>query len=103
MTSPSTLSIVSGTFTGRARGIAFGVWGAVAGAAAALGPLLGGWLTTNATWRWAFYINLPIGIVAILGAIFVLQESREGSRQAQLRHSRHHPGGRGHRRDRVSG
>ena len=77
MTSPSTLSIVSGTFTGRARGIAFGVWGAVAGAAAALGPLLGGWLTTNASWRWAFFINLPIGIAAILGALFVIQESRE--------------------------
>ena len=77
MTSPSTLSIVSGTFTGRARGIAFGIWGAVAGAAAALGPLIGGWLTTNATWRWAFYINIPIGIAAILGAIFVIQESRE--------------------------
>ncbi len=77
MTSPSTLSIVSGTFTGRARGIAFGIWGAVAGAAAALGPLIGGWLTTNATWRWAFYINVPIGLAAILGAIFVIQESRE--------------------------
>lgn len=77
MTSPSTLSIVSGTFTGRARGIAFGVWGAVAGAAAALGPLLGGWLTTNATWRWAFYINLPIGLIAIIGSLLVIQESRE--------------------------
>ncbi len=78
MTSPSTLSIVSGTFTGRARGIAFGVWGAVAGAAAALGPLLGGWLTTNATWRWAFYINLPIGLIAIIGSLLVIRESREG-------------------------
>ena len=78
MTSPSTLSIVSGTFTGRARGIAFGVWGAVAGAAAALGPLLGGWLTTNASWRWAFYINVPIGLVAILGSLKLIKESREG-------------------------
>lgn len=77
MTSPSTLSIVSATFTGRARGIAFGIWGAVAGASAALGPLLGGWLTTNATWRWAFYINLPIGLIAVLGALFLIQESRD--------------------------
>lgn len=46
MTSPSTLSIISGTFTGRMRGVAFGVWGAIAGAAAALGPLLGGWFAT---------------------------------------------------------
>lgn len=77
MTSPSTLSIVSATFTGRARGIAFGVWGAVAGASAALGPLLGGWLTTNASWRWAFYINLPIGVIAIVGALVLIQESRD--------------------------
>ena len=77
MTSPSTLSIISGTFTGKMRGIAFGVWGAVAGAAAALGPLLGGWLTTNASWRWAFYINVPIGIAAVIGAALVIQESRE--------------------------
>ncbi len=77
MTSPSTLSIISATFTGRFRGVAFGVWGAVAGAAAALGPLLGGFLTTNASWRWAFYINVPIGLAAILGAIFVVQESVE--------------------------
>ena len=77
MTSPSTLSIISGTFTGKMRGIAFGVWGAVAGAAAALGPLLGGWLTTNASWRWAFYINVPIGIAAVIGAALVIQASRE--------------------------
>ena len=77
MTSPSTRSIISGTFIGKMRGVAFGVWGAVAGAAAALGPLLGGWLTTNATWRWAFYINIPIGIAAIIGAALVIQESRE--------------------------
>jgi MFS family permease len=77
MTSPSTLSIISATFTGKFRGVAFGVWGAIAGAAAALGPLLGGFLTTNASWRWAFFINIPIGLVAILGAIFVVQESVE--------------------------
>ena len=77
MTSPSTLSIISGTFIGKMRGVAFGVWGAVAGAAAALGPLLGGWLTTNASWRWAFYINIPIGIAAVVGAALVIQESRE--------------------------
>lgn len=82
MTSPSTLSIVSGTFTGRMRGVAFGIWGAVAGASAALGPLLGGWLTTNASWRWAFYINLPIGLVAIIGSLILIQESREAGRKA---------------------
>ena len=80
MTSPSTLSIISGTFTGRMRGVAFGVWGAIAGVAAALGPLLGGWLTTAATWRWAFYINVPIGVVAIVGSFLFVDESKSPER-----------------------
>ncbi len=82
MTSPSTLSIISGTFTGKMRGVAFGVWGAIAGAAAALGPLLGGWLTTAASWRWAFYINVPIGIVAVVGALLLVDESKAGGKRA---------------------
>ena len=84
MTSPSTLSIISGTFTGRMRGIAFGVWGAIAGAAAALGPLLGGWLTTAASWRWAFYINLPIGAVAVAGALTLVHESKQEGARASI-------------------
>jgi len=84
MTSPSTLSIISGTFTGRMRGVAFGIWGGVAGGAAALGPLLGGWLTTNASWRWAFLINLPIGLLAIYGAWRLISESRDGSRKVSF-------------------
>jgi EmrB/QacA subfamily drug resistance transporter len=84
MTSPSTLSIISGTFTGRMRGVAFGVWGAIAGASAALGPLLGGWLATSATWRWAFFINVPVGVVAVVGAFLVVDESRAERGRAQI-------------------
>jgi EmrB/QacA subfamily drug resistance transporter len=84
MTSPSTLSIISSTFTGRMRGVAFGVWGAIAGAAAALGPLLGGWLTTAASWRWAFYINVPIGVIAIAGSYLLVDESRAGGKRASV-------------------
>jgi EmrB/QacA subfamily drug resistance transporter len=76
MASPSTLSILTTTFTGRARGIAFGIWGATAGAAAVLGPVLGGYFTTYVTWRWAFFINIPIGAVALLGAALVIRETR---------------------------
>src|SRR5689334_13262367 len=77
MSSPATLSILSATFTGRARSIAFGVWGATAGIGGVLGPLLGGWFTTNATWQWAFLINIPIGIIAIIGALLFVDESRD--------------------------
>ncbi|MBN1562561.1 MAG: MFS transporter, partial [Anaerolineae bacterium] len=75
--SPSTLSIVTTTFKGKERGIAFGIWGATAGVAAALGPLIGGWLTDHASWHWAFYINIPIVIVAIFGAFWAIHESRD--------------------------
>ena len=62
---PSTLSIVNATFRGRERAIAFGIWGSVIGGMAALGPLAGGWFVTNLSWRWAFYVNLPIGALAL--------------------------------------
>ena len=74
---PATLSTVNATFRGRERAIAFGVWGSVIGGMAALGPLLGGWLTTNYSWRWAFYINLPVGAVAFAGAWLFVRESRD--------------------------
>ena len=74
---PSTQSILNANFQGRDRAIAFGIWGAVIGGMAAIGPLLGGWLTTNLSWNWAFYINLPVGILAILGTLRYIGESRD--------------------------
>lgn len=74
---PATLSTVNATFQGRERGIAFGVWGSVIGGMAAVGPLLGGWLTTTHSWRWAFYINLPIGALALIGTLIWVRETRE--------------------------
>ncbi len=74
---PATQSILNTNFRGRDRAVAFGIWGAVIGGMAALGPLLGGWLTTNLSWRWAFLINLPIGIVAALGTLRWIRESRD--------------------------
>src|SRR5438094_7957473 len=76
MASPSTLSILTTTFTGKARGVAFGIWGATAGAAAVLGPVLGGYFTTYVTWRWAFFINIPIEAAALVGSAFVIRETR---------------------------
>jgi EmrB/QacA subfamily drug resistance transporter len=77
MLSPSTLSIVTTTFKGKERGIAFGIWGATAGVAAALGPLVGGYLTDHTSWRWAFYINIPIAIAAGIGSFWAIGESRD--------------------------
>jgi EmrB/QacA subfamily drug resistance transporter len=76
MASPSTLSILSTTFTGKARSMAFGMWGAVAGAAGVIGPLLGGYFATYATWRWSFLINVPIGAITLVVAILAIRESR---------------------------
>lgn len=77
---PATLSTVNATFQGRDRGIAFGVWGSVIGGMAAVGPLLGGWLTTEHSWRWAFYINVPIAALALIGTYLWVAETRQPSR-----------------------
>ncbi len=73
---PSTQSIVNATFRGKDRAIAFAIYGSVIGGMAALGPVIGGWLTTNASWRWAFGVNLPIAIVAIVGTLLTVAETR---------------------------
>jgi MFS family permease len=83
MLSPSTLSIISSTFKGKERGIAFGLWGATAGVGAALGPILGGWLIEYGgnilaeSWRLAFLINVPIAVIAIAGSFYAIRETRD--------------------------
>ncbi len=76
---PTSLSIINATFRGRERAIAFAVWGSTIGGMAAVGPLLGGWLTTYFSWRWAFGINVPLGIIIIVGVLVFAVESRESS------------------------
>ena len=76
---PTTLSIINATFRGRDRGIAFAIWGSTIGGMAALGPLLGGWLTTSFSWRWAFGINVPLGVIIIIGLLVYVAESREAA------------------------
>lgn len=73
---PSTLSTVSATFRGRYRATAFGVWGAVMSAAAAVGPLLGGIFTSTIGWRWIFLVNLPLGLIVFLASIPYVPESQ---------------------------
>lgn len=74
---PSSLSVINAVFTGKSRAVAFAVWGGTIGGMAALGPLVGGWLTTYASWHWAFLINVPIGIIVIIGVIATVPETKE--------------------------
>ena len=76
MVLPTTLSIINATFRGRERGIAFAIWGSTIGGMVAVGPLLGGWLTTYFSWRWAFGINIPFGILIIIGTLIFVVESK---------------------------
>ncbi|MCY0903690.1 DHA2 family efflux MFS transporter permease subunit [Arthrobacter sp. H14-L1] len=76
MVLPTTLSIINATFQGKERAIAFAVWGSTIGGMTAVGPLLGGWLTTTYSWRWAFGINIPLGILITVGAVLTVMESR---------------------------
>jgi EmrB/QacA subfamily drug resistance transporter len=73
----TTMALISNTYTGRERGMAFGIWGAVNGAASAVGPIIGGLLTANFGWRWIFLVNLPISVVAIALTLRVVTESRD--------------------------
>jgi EmrB/QacA subfamily drug resistance transporter len=70
------LALLADAFRGKDRGVAFGVWGAVTGLAVAIGPLLGGLLTTGLSWRWIFFVNAPIGIAAVIISVLKVAESR---------------------------
>lgn len=73
---PSTLSTVNAVFRGRYRAAAFGVWGAVISGAAAVGPLAGGALSQWASWPWIFLVNLPIGALIFIAALFTVPNTR---------------------------
>ncbi|MFT4081988.1 MAG: MFS transporter [Nocardioides sp.] len=72
----TSLALLAATFHGRDRGTAFGIWGAVTGVSTALGPVLGGLITTGVSWRGVFWVNLPIGVVALVITWRQVGESR---------------------------
>lgn len=72
----TSLAIIAATFEGRERGTAIGIWGATTGAAVAVGPLVGGFLTEQFGWEWIFIVNVPIGIAAVWVSSVSLRESR---------------------------
>ncbi len=78
---PAALSLLTVTFTEpRERARAFGVYGAIAGGGAAIGLILGGALTEFASWRWTLLINVPIAVLAAIGAVRVVSESRASAK-----------------------
>jgi EmrB/QacA subfamily drug resistance transporter len=68
---PATASLLVSNYRGRDRQIGFGIWGGIAAGAAALGPVVGGWLTTYFSWRWAFRINVLVAALLVVGSLFI--------------------------------
>jgi len=81
---PATLSVLSTTFNGRERATAFAAWGATVGVAVAIGPVIGGFLTTNYSWRWAFGINVIIAPLAIAGAFAFIARDRPAAKRISI-------------------
>lgn len=73
----TTLALISSTYEGRDRGVAFGIWAAVNGAASAAGPVIGGLLTSSFGWRWIYLVNLPVCAFAVLLTLRTVRESRD--------------------------
>jgi EmrB/QacA subfamily drug resistance transporter len=81
---PATLSIITAAFPPRQRGTAIGIWVGVAASALAIGPLVGGLLTEHVGWSSIFYVNVPVGILAIVASLVLVDESRDTSREQRL-------------------
>src|SRR5690349_17927406 len=71
---PSEQAILADTFEPAKRGMAFAVYGIAVVMAPAIGPTLGGWITDNYTWRWIFFINIPVGIISLLLTSRLIQD-----------------------------
>jgi EmrB/QacA subfamily drug resistance transporter len=74
---PATLSIIAATFPPRERGMAIGIWAGVSALALAIGPLVGGLLTEHLSWHWIFFVNVPVGLIAIAASFLLITESKD--------------------------
>jgi len=70
----TTFALLNSSYQGRDRGTAYGMWGAVSGASASIGPILGGLLTQGVSWRWIFFVNVPVSVVVIALCVLVLED-----------------------------
>lgn len=83
---PESLAIIRSSFAEAQRGKAIGLWSGFSAITSALGPVLGGWLVQYASWRWVFFINLPIAVIVLIVLFLFVPESRseEGKRQLDI-------------------
>jgi EmrB/QacA subfamily drug resistance transporter len=79
---PATLSIIAATFPPKQRGMAIGIWAGVSALALAIGPLVGGLLTEHLSWHWIFFVNVPVGVVAIAASFLLITESKDDTHQS---------------------
>jgi len=84
MMSPTSLSLVNSLYRGKARAIAFAFYGSIIGGMAAVGPLLGGWLTQTFSWHWSFWINVPIALFIAFGTWKFVPESKAEGPQGRV-------------------
>ena len=81
---PGSLAILQSAFRPEDRGRAIGAWSGLAGVAGAAGPFLGGWLVQVASWRWVFFINLPLAVAVVVIAVRHVPESRDPTASAHI-------------------
>ena len=79
---PATLSIIAATFPPRQRGMAIGIWAGVSALALAIGPLVGGLLTEHLSWHWIFFVNVPVGVLAVTASFLLITESKDETHES---------------------
>ncbi len=81
---PGSLALISASFPTETRGAAIGTWSGFSAITASVGPLLGGWLVQHASWRWVFFLNLPIALAVLLISLTRIPETRHTASPTQL-------------------
>ncbi len=81
---PGSLALISASFPADDRGRAIGTWSGFTAITAAIGPVLGGWLVDHGSWRWVFFINLPLAVVVVLVTVWRVPESRNDTSGEKL-------------------
>src|SRR5215469_10731330 len=79
---PGSLALISANFSQERRGRAIGTWSGFTAITAAIGPVFGGWLIERGSWRWVFFINLPLGLIVLILALWTVPESRAADSSA---------------------